>query len=143
MSGRSVKHTFSSKSAPILRVGLMSGFGLILLTGFLFLASWIALRNDWSTAILPAAAYICCGLSAFLCSFVCAKSISARKALFGILCTLPILILLLILCLTLYGKIGTGFAIAALVVLASAALGSIVAVRRKTKKTYKKIGAVR
>ena len=142
MSGHSVRNKASTRSAAI-QVALFAFVGAALWTVLLFLSAFFALQKDWNGIALTAAAYVCCALSAFLCSFLCAKTVSNRKALYGMLSAMPTLLLLAVLCFALYGKIGTGFGVACLIVLLCAALGSVLAVWRKTKKRYKKIGAVR
>ena len=144
MSDHSVRRSPSSGIASTAaRVGLFAAVGAVLWTALMFLAAFLALQNDWNSTALTACAYVCCALAAFLCSFLCAKSVQKRKALLGIASSLPILLLILVMCIVLYGKTGVGFGIACLLVLCFSALGGFLAVRRKTKKRYKKLGAVR
>ena len=139
-----VRHSPSSGIASTAaRVGLFAAVGAVLWTALMFFAAFLALQNDWNGTALTVCAYICCALAAFLCSFLCAKTVQRRKALFGMTSALPILLLILILCIVLYGKTGVGFGIACLLVLCFSALGGFLAVKRKSKKRYKKLGAVR
>ena len=131
------------KHSAIVHVIIFSVIGAALWTAMLFLAAFLALQKDWNSTALTVSAYVCCALSAFACSFCCAKSAPERKALQGILSALPTLLLLAVLCLTMHNGIGGGFGVACLLIILCAALGGLLAIRRKTKKRYKKIGAVR
>ena len=146
MSGYIAKRRTETKrtSKPLIRVAIITVSGMMLLTALLFLTAFLALQKDWSGKSLTASAYICCTVSAFLCGFFGARTAESRKALFGIISSLPTLLLLAALCFAFYGKVGSGFAVCSILIPLFAALGSVLAVRRKkTKRKYKKIGAVR
>ena len=146
MSGYIAKRRTETKHVtnPLIHVAVFAASGMILLTALLFFSAFLALQKDWSGKILTVSAYICCAVSAFLCGFFCAKTAANRKALFGIVSSLPMLLLLAVFCFAFYGKVGSGFAVCSILIPLCAALGSVLTVRRKkTKRKYKKIGAVR
>ena len=135
MSGHRNSHKPQSNSVAV-SVGLFALLGLVCLTALLFLTAWLALQKDLPGNFLTAGAYLCCAIPALVCGFVCAKTVRKRKALFGILSALPMLLLLAILCFAFYGKIGAGLGIACVIVVLCSAVGSILAVRKKKKRKY-------
>ncbi len=114
-----------------------SGIGMGLLTGLLFLAAAICLRQNASGWLLPLCAYLCCAVSAFSAGCIAAKRVGKSGLLCGLLASLPLCLLLLILCLALYGAVGPGFFIGSALILFFGALGGIAALNLRRKKRYR------
>ena len=93
---------FSGKM-KLKKPALIALAGAALLTGLLFLAAVICVRCDASGWMLPVAAYLCCAASAFPVGFFTARSVGKSGLICGLLSALPQCILLLCLCLALYG----------------------------------------
>ena len=116
---------------------LISLCGMALLTGLLFLAAVICLQKDVSGTVLTPAAYLCCAVSAFPVGCFAAKAVGRSGLLCGLVCALPLCVLLLILCLALYGSVGTGFLIGCALLLCFGALGGVAAMNLKHRRRYR------
>ena len=116
---------------------LISLCGMTLLTGLLFLTAVICLQKDASGPVLTLAAYLCCAVSAFPVGCFAAKAVGKSGLLCGLVCALPLCVLLLILCLALYGSVGTGFLIGCALLLLFGALGGIMILNLRRKRRYR------
>ncbi len=120
------------------KLAFASLIGMALLTGLLFLTAWICLRSDASSGwTLQFAAYLCCAVSAFPVGCFAAKAVGRSGLLCGLLAALPLCILLLILCFALYGSVGAGFLIGAVLILFFGACGGIAALNIRRKRRYR------
>ena len=116
---------------------LSSAAGTALLTGSLFLAAFVCLQKDASGWALRLSAYLCCALSALTAGCFAAKSVGKSGLLCGLLAAVPLCILLLILCLAMYGTVGKGFSIGSALMLFFGALGGIGILNIRHKRRYK------
>ena len=127
----------SDSKTALGRLLIVSLAGMALLTGLLFLAAAICLRKDASGWMLPLSAYLCCALSAFPAGCFAAKAVGSNALLCGLLCALPLCVLLLVLSLALYGTLGTGFLIGSALLLFFGALGGITVSNLRHKRRYR------
>ena len=121
----------------IKKVAAAAGIGAVLFMCLMFLVSFICLRMDTFGWILPAAAYLCCVLSAFPCGCIASRSVGKSGMLCGLLSSIPLCVLLLILCLALYGSVASGYWIAVGLSLSFGALGGIAALNIRRKRRYR------
>jgi putative membrane protein (TIGR04086 family) len=119
------------------RVALISLVGTALLTALLFLAAAICLHNDATGWFLPLSAYLCCAVSSFPVGCFAAKAVGKSGLLCGLAASLPLCLLLLILCLALYGSVGSGFLIGAALILLCGALGGFAILNHRHKRRYR------
>lgn len=134
-SRRKAEHADSKTKLGKLALASLSG--MLLLTGLLFLSAVISLQRDASGWVLPLEAYLCCAVSAFPAGCFAAKAVGKSGLLCGLAAALPLCLLLLILCLALYGSVGIGFLIGSALLLVFGALGGIVILNLRHRKRYR------
>lgn len=127
----------SAGKAKFAGLAFASLIGMVLLTALLFLAAFVCLRTDASDRVLPLSAYLCCAVSAFPAGCLAAKSVGKSGLLCGLFAAVPLCLLLLILCLALYGSVGTGFLIGCALLLFFGALGGIAVLNLRHKRRYR------
>lgn len=127
----------SARRTKLGTLALISLGGMLLFIGLLFLAAFICLRRDASGWFLPLCAYACCAVSAFPVGYITAKYIGKSGLLCGLLSSLPLCILLLILCLSLYGTAGSGLLIGTALMLLSGTFGGVTALHLRHRKRYR------
>ena len=136
-AGKSRRPERSDGKTKIVRLVLTAAAGAALLTCLLFLAAAVCLHTDASGWALPLSAYLCCAVSAFPIGCIAAKTVGKSGLLCGLLASLPQCLLLLILCLSMYGSVGSGFPVGTALLLLFGALGGIAARNVRRKKRYR------
>ena len=118
-----------------MRLIVFSAAGTLLMIVLFLLSAFFILQKELSSGTLSVFAFACVALSSLPAGFLCAKGAPRHKAVFGILSVLPQLLCLVILSMVYFGKVGGGFAAVCALAIVSAAVGAILAVRRRKTKT--------
>ena len=120
-----------------MKPALIALSGMALLTGSLFLAAAVCLHRDVPDRVLPLAAYLCCAVSAFPVGCAAARAVGKSGLLCGLLSALPLCVLLLVLCLVLYGSVGAGYLIGCALLLFFGALGGVTVLNLRHRRRYR------
>ncbi len=139
MSAKANKRTDASGPAalPRKRLLLTSAGTAALTVGFFFLTALFLLRQDAGSDVLPAFAFFCCALPALLGGFLAGKQMKRSGWLYGMLCTVPEIVTLCVLCAALHGSAGKLLPAAAGMILVCGAAGGILSVNLRRRKRYR------
>ena len=134
---RTRKSDLSARSDVVRKILLTSASGVLLLAVFLLACAAICLHYNWSGILLKVCVYASCALASLQTGFIAGKAFKKSGMLYGSLCALLTGILPLMLSLILYRKVGSGFVLAAALIVLFGALGGVLSVNMRHKRKYR------